>query len=152
MLRLLTVLSRFRQLPVMRSNSGMNIDYTITCNGLKLTTEELTNKSRALNYPGIPADEVVKAHKIANTDLRVGKNVNVGAIEAEEGIGDTLSSKRDIVFDKAVVAKPADFDKVWDEGIEDYLNAGGQDIMDERAEKWVEFFGASDMLTYFNVQ
>ena len=133
-------------------NSGMNIDYTITCNGLKLTTEELTNKSRALNYPGIPADEVVKAHKIANTDLRVGKNVNVGAIEAEEGIGDTLSSKRDIVFDKAVVAKPADFDKVWDEGIEDYLNAGGQDIMDERAEKWVEFFGASDMLTYFNVQ
>ena len=127
-------------------NSGMNIDYTITCNGLKLMTEDLTNKSRALNYVGIPADEVLKAHVIANTDLKVGKNVNVGAIEAEEGIGDTLSSKRDIVYDKAVVASPDQFDAVWDEGITDYLNAGGQDIIDERTEKWEEFFGSSDML------
>ena len=127
-------------------NSGMNIDYTITVNGLKLTTEELTNKSRALNYPGIPAEEVVNSHKIVNTDLRVGKNVNVGAIEAEEGIGDTLSQKRDIAYDKAVVASVADFDKVWDEELKNYLSAGGQAIIDERTEKWEEFFGSSDML------
>jgi len=127
-------------------NSGMNIDYTITVNGLKLTTEELTNKSRALNYPGIPAEDVVNSHKIANTDLRVGKNVNVGAIEAEEGIGDTLSQKRDIAYDKAVVASVADFDKVWDEELKNYLSAGGQAIIDERTEKWEEFFGSSDML------
>ena len=127
-------------------NSGMNIDYTITVNGLKLTSEELTNKSRALNYPGIPAEDVIKAHTYANTDLRVGKNVNVGAIEAEEGIGDTLSQKRDIAYDKAVVASPSDFDKVWDDEIKNYLNAGGQDIIDERTEKWEEFFGSSDML------
>ena len=127
-------------------NSGMNIDYTITVNGLKLTSEELTNKSRALNYPGIPADEVIKAHTIANTDLRVGKNVNVGVIEAEEGIGDTLSQKRDIAYDKAVVASTSDFDKVWDDEIKNYLNAGGQDIIDERTQKWEEFFGSSDML------
>ncbi|MBO7340330.1 MAG: extracellular solute-binding protein [Lachnospiraceae bacterium] len=127
-------------------NSGMNIDYTITVNGLKLTSDELTNKSRALNYPGIPAEDVVNSHKIANTDLRVGKNVNVGAIEAEEGIGDTLSQKRDIAYDKAVVASTADFDKVWDEEIKNYLSAGGQAIIDERTEKWEEFFGSSDML------
>ena len=127
-------------------NSGMNIDYTITVNGLKLTSDELTNKSRALNYPGIPAEDVVNSHKIANTDLRVGKNVNVGAIEAEEGIGDTLSQKRDIAYDKAVVASTADFDKVWDDEIKNYLSAGGQAIIDERTEKWEEFFGSSDML------
>lgn len=127
-------------------NSGMNIDYTITCNGLKLTSEELTNKSRALNYPGIPAEDVVKAHTIANTDLKVGKNVNVGAIEAEEGIGDTLSSKRDIVYDNAVVASPENFDKVWDDGIADYMAAGGQAIKEEREAKWNQFFGSSDML------
>ena len=127
-------------------NSGMNIDYTITVNGLKLMTEELTNKSRALNYPGIPAADVVNSHNIANTDLRVGKNVNVGAIEAEEGIGDTLSSKRDIAYDKAVVASVADFDKVWDEYMADYLSAGGQAIMDERTAKWAEYFGDADML------
>ena len=127
-------------------NSGMNIDYTITVNGLKLTSEELTNKSRALNYPGIPAEDVIRAHTMANTDLRVGKNVNVGVISAEEGVGDTLSSKRDIAYDKAVVASTADFDKVWDEELKNYLSAGGQAIIDERTEKWTEFFGSSDML------
>jgi putative aldouronate transport system substrate-binding protein len=127
-------------------NSGMNIDYTITVNGLKLTSDELTNKSRALNYPGIPAEDVLNSHKLANTDLRIGKNVNVGAIEAEEGIGDTLSQKRDIAYDKAVVASTSDFDKVWDEEIKNYLSAGGQAIIDERTAKWKEFFGDSDML------
>ena len=127
-------------------NSGMNIDYTITVNGLKLTSEELTNKSRALNYPGIPAEDVMNSHKIANTDLRIGKNVNVGAIEAEEGVGDTLSQKRDIAYDKAVVASVDDFDKVWDEELKNYLSAGGQAIIDERTKKWEEFFGSSDML------
>ena len=127
-------------------NSGMNIDYTITVNGLKLTSDELTNKSRALNYPGIPAEDVLNSHKLANTDLRIGKNVNVGAIAAEEGIGDTLSQKRDIAYDKAVVASTSDFDKVWDEEIKNYLSAGGQAIIDERTAKWKEFFGDSDML------
>ena len=127
-------------------NSGMNIDYTITVNGLKLTSEELTNKSRALNYPGIPAEDVLNSHKIANTDLRIGKNVNVGAIAAEEGVGDTLSQLRDTVYDKAVVAPVADFDKVWDTELKNYLSSGGQAIIDERTAKWKEFFGDSDML------
>ena len=127
-------------------NSGMNIDYTITVNGLKLTSEELTNKSRALNYPGIPAEEVLNSHKLANTDLRIGKNVNVGEISAEAGIGDTLSQKRDIAYDKAVVASTSDFDKVWDAEIQNYLSAGGQAIIDERTAKWEELFGSSDML------
>lgn len=127
-------------------NSGQNIDYTITCNGLKLMDEEITNLSRALNYPGIAPEDVVKAHTLANTDLRVGKNVNVGNISAEEGVGDTLSAKRDIVYDNAVVASVADFDKVWDAGIADYLNAGGQAIIDERAQKWAAAFGDTDTL------
>ncbi|MDD6035154.1 MAG: sugar ABC transporter substrate-binding protein [Lachnospiraceae bacterium] len=127
-------------------NSGMNIDYTITCNGLKLVSDELTNKSRALNYPGIDPEDVVKAHTIANTDLRVGKNVNVGAIEAEQGVGDTLSAKRDQLYDNAVVASVADFDKVWDEYMKDYMSAGGEAIKAEREQKWKQFFGDSDTL------
>ena len=74
------------------------------------------------------------------------KNVNVGAIEAEAGIGDTLSSKRDQVFDQAVVAPVDKFDEVWDDFLEDYLSSGAQDILDERAEKWEEFFGDAEML------
>ncbi|MBS7338797.1 MAG: extracellular solute-binding protein [Lachnospiraceae bacterium] len=127
-------------------NSGMNIDYTITCNGLNLGDAKLTSLSKAYTYAANEPALVQQADKIAGTDLRVGKNVNVGAIEAEAGVGDTLSAKRDQTYDNAVVASPDQFDAVWDEYISDYLSAGGQDIIDERAEKWEKFFGSSDML------
>ena len=47
---------------------------------------------------------------------------------------------------RPVEAAAADFDKVWDDAIADYLSSGGQAIMDERAEKWAEYFGDADML------
>lgn len=127
-------------------NSGMNIDYTITCNGLKLADPEKTQLSKAYNYAEIDPEIVAQADTYAQTDLHFIKNVNVGAIEAEAGIGDTLSSKRDQVFDQAVVAPVDKFDEVWDDFLEDYLSSGAQDIMDERAEKWEQFFGDAEML------
>ncbi|MBP3218098.1 MAG: extracellular solute-binding protein [Lachnospiraceae bacterium] len=127
-------------------NSGMNIDYTITCNGLHLTTEDLTNKSLAYTYAGIDPEQVLKANEIAKTDTRIGVNVQTGNIEAEAGIGDVLSSKRDQIYDQAVSAAPADFDSVWDSGISDYLASGGQAIIDERTEKWEATYGDTDML------
>ncbi len=60
--------------------------------------------------------------------------------------GDTLSAKRDQVYDNAVIASEADFDSVWDSMLADYLNAGGQAIMDERAAKWEATFGDADEL------
>lgn len=127
-------------------NSGMNIDYTITCNGLHLATEELTKLSQAYNYAEIDPDVVSGADAIAQTDAVPAKNVNVGAIEAEANIGDTLSAKRDQVYDNAVIASESDFDNVWDSMMADYLSSGGQAIMDERAEKWNAVFGSADML------
>ena len=90
-------------------------------------------------------------------DCWVGTYIGVGVwqsfgwnsivyLAAIAGIGDTLSSKRDQVFDQAVVAPVDKFDEVWDEFLDDYLSSGGQDIMDERAEKWEEFFGDAEML------
>ena len=127
-------------------NSGFNIDYTITCNGLHLVDDELTLKSMAYSYSGIDPELVEVAHKVCNTDTRPAKNVNVGAIAAEEGQGPTLASKRDVVYDTAVSASVEDFDKVWDAGIADYLSSGGQAIMDERAEKWKATFGDTTAL------
>lgn len=127
-------------------NSGNNIDYTITCNGLKLQDADASAMSQAYGYAECDPQIVAGAIKTAMVDGVGPKNVNVGAIEAEIGVGDTLSSKRDQVFDQAVVAPVDKFDAVWDEFMEDYLSSGGQDIMDERAEKWEQFFGDSDML------
>lgn len=127
-------------------NSGMNIDYTITCNGLNLGDEELTRLSKAYGYAEIDPELVAQADIYAQVDARPAKNVNVGAIEAEAGVGDTLSSKRDQVYDQAVVAPVDKFDEVWDEFYNDYLASGAQDIMDERAEKWEQYFGDAEML------
>ncbi len=126
-------------------NSGMNIDYTITCNGLHLLTEELTLNSLAHTYAGVDPEDVLNADKIAKTDTRVGINVQVGDIEAEGGVGDTLSAKRDQIYDKSVSAAPADFDTVWEEGLADYLSAGGQDIIDERTEKWDAVYSSDNI-------
>ncbi len=127
-------------------NSGQNIDLTITCNGLNLINPEDTAKSAAYNYAGVDPSYVQTSIEVALNDAITVKNVNVGAISAEEGMGTSLGEKRDIAFDKSVIASEADFDKVWDENMKDYLKAGGQKIMDERKEKWEATFGDSDML------
>lgn len=127
-------------------NSGQNIDYTITCNGLNLINAEDTKKSAAYNYAGVDPVYVQNSIDIALNDAVEVKNVNVGAITAEEGMGTALSEKRDIAYDKAVIAAVADFDSVWDSLMDEYLKAGGQKIMDERKEKWEATFGTSEML------
>lgn len=127
-------------------NSGFNLDYTITCNGLCLTDEERTLKSIAYSYGGIDTELIEKADKVCNTDARAAKNVQVGTINAEEGVGTALNQKRDVVLDNAVTASVENFDKVWDEGMADYLSSGGQAIIDERAEKWRSIYGQTDTL------
>ena len=116
-------------------NSGMNIDYTITVNGLNLFDTELTNKSKALNYAGVESEYVELALTCSTHDGRTVAHFNVGAISAEEGVGTSLTEKRDTFLCQAVVASEADFDAIYDAGMADYLASGGQDIIDERAEK-----------------
>ena len=125
-------------------NSGFNIDYTITCNGLKLQDENKTNLSRAYSYAFNDPELVQKAHEIANTDLKVIAHASVGEITAESGMGDVLSSQRDVVYDQAVVCKTAEFDSVWDSNLQTYLGMGGQAIMDERASAWEATYGSSE--------
>ncbi|WP_027206311.1 extracellular solute-binding protein [Butyrivibrio fibrisolvens] len=127
-------------------NSGMNIDYTITCNGLHLVDPEITELSLAYSYAGVDPELILKADQIAKTDTRELGNVQVGAIESEAGFGEALSSKRDQVYDKALSASTADFDSVWDAGMQDYLASGGQQIMDERKTAWENAYGDAENL------
>ena len=59
--------------------------------------KESTIKFIAYGYAESDPDDVANAYKIAMTDARAEKNVNVGAISAEEGMGTALSEKRDTV-------------------------------------------------------
>lgn len=127
-------------------NSGKNIDLTITCNGTYFGDWDLAKLSLAYGYANSDPELVMLASDISLTDGISPKNVNVGEVVAEAGVGDTLSSKRDQLYDNAVVAKEADFDSTWDSFMADYLSAGGQAIIDERTAKWKEFFGDTEMI------
>ncbi|MEK4249413.1 hypothetical protein [Paenibacillus sp. FSL W7-1287] len=127
-------------------NSPANIDYTITSNGLDLGDPELTVKSIANGYAGVDSRLIEVAHKITTNQGRIGQNVNVGEIKAEDGQGQALKEKRDTILNKAVVAPVDKFDEVYDSGMDDYLKSGGQAIIDERKTAWEAIFGDKTML------
>ena len=111
-------------------NSGNNIDYTMTCNGLYLG--DATAATTALSYPGIPADVVIQANIYGQNNGYFVKHFNVGT---------SLTEKRDALLTQAVTASVEDFDQIIADGMEDYMSSGGQDIMDERIEKIQEIYG-----------
>ncbi len=122
-------------------NSGMNIDYTITINGLDLGDPEITAKSLANGYGGVDKRFIEKSYAIQRNESRITPNFNVGVVQAEEGMGPALKEKRDNLLVQSIVASPADFDSVYDRGMKDYLSSGGQAIIDERAAKYEKMFG-----------
>ncbi len=120
-------------------SSPSNIDFTITNNGLNLG--EYTQVSFAYTYPGIDPQLMIDAYNIAMNEGRVPAHFSLPAIEAESGVGTSLSEKRNTFLNKAIVAPVDQFDAVWDAGVADYMSSGGQAIMDERAEKLAQYYG-----------
>ena len=127
-------------------NSGFNIDYTLTCNGLHLVDDEQTALSIAYSYAEVDPELVEIANAVAKVDTREGKNANCGTIDAENGMTETLNSKRDILLDTSVSAAADAFADTFDNAMADYLGSGGQAIMDERAQKWEATYGDAEML------
>lgn len=122
-------------------NSGFNIDYTLTCNGLHLTDDNKTTLSIAYSYAEVDPELVELAYNVAKVDTREGKNAKCGTISAETGMTETLNSKRDILFDTSVSASTDEFDSVFDSAMTDYLQSGGQAIIDERKSAWEKVYG-----------
>jgi len=117
-------------------NSPNNIDYTMTNNGLILG-----DVSTYASYPGTDPAIVEAALKDAKENSRIAKHFNVGSIESEQDVGSSLNEKRNAFLTQAIVAPVEEFDKVFDEGMEDYMISGGQDIIDERIEKLQSVYG-----------
>ncbi|MDP3177156.1 MAG: sugar ABC transporter substrate-binding protein, partial [Spirochaetaceae bacterium] len=121
-------------------NSGFNLDYTITINGLDLGKQDLNAKSLAMGYAGVDKRFIEKSYATQRNQSRITANFNVGAIQSEEGMGPVEKEKRDNLLVQAIVAKPDQFDSVWDKGFKDLLNSGVQAIIDERRAKYDVFF------------
>ena len=116
-------------------NSQNNIDYTLHLNGVELLNPDLNGRYVAMGYEGFSSDIIVNAY---NTSMTNGRPpVVYQAVTTLGGVyGQTLSDKANALISQAVIARPADFDRIWDAGIRDYLASGAQEIMDERAALW----------------
>jgi len=145
--RLLTMSDEDRAVWI--QNSLNNIDHTITVNGQYLG--DATVASLALGYAGVDSRYITIAYDTAMNQGRVVAKFSVGAIASENEVGSSLDSYRDTWLDQAVVAPVEEFDSVYDACQNEYLNSmGGQEIINERAEKLKEVYGVevpTDLLT-----
>lgn len=117
-------------------NSAQNIDYTIMINGLDVGDEAKNAKALANAYTVEP-ELIVTAYENA---MRNGRPALIVPVElsAAGPVTQVLVDKGKTLMAEAVTAKPENFDKAWDDGIADWLAAGAQAVIDERAAKYIE--------------
>lgn len=118
-------------------NSPQNIDYTMMINGLDVG--DVTKNAQALagSY-AVDSELIVKAYEDAMRDGRPAIIVPV-TLSAAGPYTQTLTDKGNELMSKSVVADPADFDKVWDDGIADWRASGADEIIAERQAKYTEY-------------
>ena len=117
-------------------NSPQNIDYTLPLNGLDMVDPELTVKALANGYSW-EAEKIETAYHIAMHN-GVPDPVIPVTLSAAGPYVQTLIDKDKVLLTESITARPADFDRVWDAGIKDYLESGAQAIIDERKAKYYE--------------
>jgi putative aldouronate transport system substrate-binding protein len=119
-------------------NSSQNIDYTPMMNGLFLSTEEESIRAIASGYPW-PSDMVFEAYNIAMTNAKPGPVITTSSLLVVSGpLNQTLVDKATVIFVESITTSEANFDRVFDAGIADWLASGTQAVLDERREKFVE--------------
>ncbi|MUG64475.1 extracellular solute-binding protein [Paenibacillus campinasensis] len=115
-------------------NSG---DMAIISNGKQLGSEELNLRARAMQFPKEYQDIVAIAQELANTDL-IEPVVLSRPIDAQTKYGTTLQEKFKEMLVKTTMAKPDQFDNVYETMMKDYMASGGQAILDERTAVYQE--------------
>ena len=131
--------------------SGMNFDITLTVNNLGPwqfdgdADAAVNTLSRA--YPDIDPERVLHARVIGTTGNVMFRNVSVPHIAAEDGMSIALADLRDQIFHRMIAnTDPDDFDDAWEAEYQVYLDMGGQAILDEREQAWVDTFGDVDRM------
>ncbi|HCC38080.1 MAG TPA: hypothetical protein DEQ14_10990 [Treponema sp.] len=115
--------------------SPQNIDYVLISNGLLLETPERTNMANALSYMVDP-QLIIMSNEIAMRNARPMPVVPVTLTAAGPYTRD-LQDKGNRLIAESIMCPPENFDRVWDNGINDWLNSGARVIMEERAAKYI---------------
>ncbi|MDR2397959.1 MAG: extracellular solute-binding protein, partial [Spirochaetaceae bacterium] len=117
-------------------NSAQNIDYTIIMNGLDLGDPDLTARALANAYPW-PAELIANAYNISMRNAKPGPIIPV-TLSAAGPVTQTLVDKGNSLLISAITTSSENFDKVWDDGIADWLASGAEAVRKERTEKYFE--------------
>ncbi|MBP1754403.1 MAG: putative secreted protein [Firmicutes bacterium] len=117
-------------------NSAQNIDYTIMINGLDVGDESKFAQALAQSYTVEP-QLITDAYANSMRNGRPSTIVPV-VLSASGPVSQTLTDMGKTLMAEAVTCKTADFDATWDSNIQEWLDAGAQAVIDERAAKYVE--------------
>ena len=118
-------------------NSAQNIDYTPIMNGIFLQTEEESIRALTTAYPW-PAEMIMGAYNVAMSNARPSPIIVPSSpLTAAGPLGQTLQDKSRAFVVQSIVAPAADFDRIWDSNVADWLASGAEIIRKERAEKYV---------------
>jgi putative aldouronate transport system substrate-binding protein len=111
-------------------NSPNNIDITMPMNGVELGSDAQNARVLGLSYGTFSPDVISNAYVTAIRGAR-GPVVWQATTTVNQYSGD-LREKADDLIALAIKARPQDFNRVWDNGIKDWLNSGGQEVLNER--------------------
>ena len=106
-------------------------------NGVDLGDPTKNVKVLSKSYEAGYEDVFVKAYDIALKDALVFNNKLI-PFQSEAQFSTTLGDKRKAILANAVTTSTANFDSVYDAGIQEWLSMGGQQCMDERKAFWDE--------------
>jgi putative aldouronate transport system substrate-binding protein len=116
-------------------NSGLNVDYTMSINGYVMNTPEETAQMLASSYVGIPAEDVTQAYVISSLNAKPSPYVPA-TITSIALVRQVLVDKEKVLSVNLIRARPGEFDRVWNEGIQDWLSSGAQAVIDEQRAKY----------------
>ncbi|MCL2180299.1 MAG: extracellular solute-binding protein [Treponema sp.] len=112
-------------------NSPNNIDLTMPMNGVEMGSPELNGRVLGLSYGNTPPEVVANAYVVSITGAR-GPAVWQATTTVNQ-YGADLREMADDLIAQAIRATTANFNRIWDTGIQSWLRAGGQEVFDERS-------------------
>jgi len=114
-------------------------DYCIILNGKYISTEDPNLNIAANAFDPDFKDFTVRSIQAGTNDGYTLPRVDV-PVEAEIKYAKILEDFEKEMLAKIVTAKPDQFDKVYDEQVEEFLAMGGQAVMDGKMQAYDEFY------------
>lgn len=106
------------------------------CNGFYYGSDELNYAATANGFPGYE-DAVAHSLKVANEGAYEPVSFT-RTIQARVDYGSTVTSKEADLLVQAVTCAPEQFDAIWEKYVNEILQSGGQEIIDEQRAAYQE--------------